>query len=168
MPSESGQAKSRRACGHRARRGRLELIAAGEIVGGERGAALGQARACAVVHDLAAALAAFRAKIDDVVRSTDDAGFVLDDNQCVSEIAKIFQQPNQPLGVARVQADAGFVEDVQHVHQFRPETGSEVHALGFAAGQRARRPVEREVAKADAHHGVEPAAHLGQHRRKCV
>ena len=98
----------------------------------------------------------------------DDAGFVLDDNERVAEVAQVFQQTDESICVARVQPDAWLVEHIKHVDQFRAEAGGEVDALSFAAGERARRPVEREVAKADAHHRVEPPAHLSQHRRECI
>ena len=103
-----------------------------------------------------------------MIGPADDAGFVLDDNERVAEVAQVFQQADESFGVARVQPDAWLVEHIKHVDQFRAEAGCEVDALGFAAGERARRPVEREVAKADAHHRVEPPAHLGQHRRECI
>ena len=93
---------------------------------------------------------------------------MLDDNERVAEVAQVFQQTDESICVARVQPDAWLVEHIKHVDQFRAEAGGEVDALGFAAGERARRPVEREVAKADAHHRVEPPAHLGQHRRECI
>ena len=90
MPGELGQAQSQRACAYRARRGRFELSAAGEVRTRQRGSALGQARAGAVVHDFAAALAAFRAEVNDVIGPADDAGLVLNDDQSVAEVAQVF------------------------------------------------------------------------------
>src|SRR5690606_42081799 len=48
-----------------------------------------------------------------------------------------------------VQADTWLIEDVKRVDQPRTEATCEINALGLAAGQRAGRPVEREVAQAD-------------------
>ena len=42
------------------------------------------------------------------------------------------------LVVALVQADAGFVEDIQHAHQGRADLGGQPDALAFAAGEGGR------------------------------
>lgn len=56
---------------------------------------------------------------------------------------------DEAVDVAGVETDAGFVEDVEGVHQRCAEGGGEVDALDFAAAERAGLPVKREVAKAD-------------------
>ena len=48
----------------------------------------------------------------------------------------------------RVQADAGFVEDVDNAHEPHAELSREAHALGLAAGERVVVALEREVAEA--------------------
>ena len=61
----------------------------------------------------------------------------------------VLHHADEPAGVARMQADAGLIEDEERVHQRRAEAGREIHALDFAAAERARRAVEREIAEAD-------------------
>ncbi len=88
-------------------------------------------------------------EVHDLIRGAHHAGFVFDDHDGVAGIAQLFEDADQPFGVARMQADARFVEHEQRVDQPRAEAGGEIHALGFAAGERARRAVEREIAQAD-------------------
>ena len=54
----------------------------------------------------------------------------------------------QALGVARVQADRRLVEHVERAGEAAAELRGEAQALHLAAGERARRAIEREVAEA--------------------
>ncbi len=65
--------------------------------------------------------------------------------------------------VARVQADRRLVEHVERVHQRRAERGRQVDALRFAARQRRRQPVQREVVEADVGEELQAPRDLGQH-----
>ena len=56
---------------------------------------------------------------------------------------------DKAVGLARMQANVGFVEDEESVHQSRAETGGEVDAFGFATAQRACRAIKCEIAEAD-------------------
>ena len=51
--------------------------------------------------------------------------------------------------VALVQADAGFVQDIQHARQLRPDLCGQADALRLAARKRCRRTVHVEVVDAD-------------------
>jgi hypothetical protein len=51
--------------------------------------------------------------------------------------------------VARMQADRRLVEHEQRVDQRRAERRRQIDPLHFAAGQRARLPIEREIAETD-------------------
>ena len=48
-----------------------------------------------------------------------------------------------------MEPDAGLIQHEQSVYQPRTEAGGEIDALGFAAAQRARCAIQREVAEAD-------------------
>ena len=65
---------------------------------------------------------------------------------------------DQPLVVARVQADRRLVEHVERADQRRAERRREVDALRFAARERRRQPVERQVVEADVAQEAEPLA----------
>ena len=86
---------------------------------------------------------------------------VLDDEQRVAFVAQLLHHADEPAGVARMQADAWFIEDEERVHQRRAEAGGEIHALDFAAAEGARRAVEREIAEAD-------FAEIAEARSDCV
>src|SRR5438093_1844462 len=78
------------------------------------------------------------------------------------------QQVVHPLDVMGVQARGGLVEDVGDVGERGAELADHLGALRLAARQRARRPVEREVAQPDLHErieGVRQRAAQRRHRR---
>src|SRR5262249_34615313 len=83
-----------------------------------------------------------------IIRGSNDLFLVLDDKQRVSFVAQIMHHAHQLPDIARVQSNAWFVHDKQRVYQRRAKAGSEVHALDFAAAQRARRSIEREITHA--------------------
>jgi hypothetical protein len=62
-----------------------------------------------------------------------------------------------------VQADRGLVEHVEHADQARTDLGGQPDALGLAAGQRARRPVQRQVVEADVEQEAEAGVDLLEH-----
>ena len=74
---------------------------------------------------------------------------MLHDDDGVPGVAQLFENVDEAGGVARMKADAGFIEHEERVDEARAETRREIHALGLAAGKRARGTVEREVTEAD-------------------
>ena len=66
----------------------------------------------------------------------------------------------QAVVVARVQADARLVEDVEHADEAAADLAGQADALGLAAGERRGRAVERQVVQADVEQEAEPAADL--------
>ena len=66
----------------------------------------------------------------------------------------------QPLGVARVQADGGLVQDVAHALQIGAELGGNPDALGLAAGEGRRGPVQAQVFEAHLFEEIQPCADL--------
>ena len=100
-------------------------------------------------EQLAAEFAGAGAEIDDVSRRRDGVGIVLDDEDGVAEVAQGFEDVDEALGVARMQADGRLVENVERADQMRAERGGELDALRFAAGERGGEAIEREVVEAD-------------------
>ena len=118
-------------------------------------------------HQLPAALPSTRPEFDEVIRRAHDGFLVLDDEQRVAFVAQRFHHADEPARVARVQADARLVEDEERVHERRAEARREIHTLDFAAAERARGAVEREIAEADFEQEAEAGAdfaekHLGR------
>jgi hypothetical protein len=86
--------------------------------------------------DFTAGAASAGAEVDQVIGSGDGVFVVFDDDERVAVIAQLDEGFEKGDIVARVEADGGFVEDVEDAAQVRPELGSEADALGFAAGKR--------------------------------
>ena len=143
---------------------RLQRGAVVEVPAGER-AARPQPVDGALEHHLAAGGAGAGAEIDDVVGDRDRLRLVLDDEHGVALVAQPQQQVVHPLDVVRMQPDRRLVEHVGDVGERRPEVADHLGALGLAARQRARRPVEREVAEPDLHERVERLLQRVEQRR---
>ena len=116
-------------------------------------------------HHLATGRAGAWAEIDDVVGDLDRLRLVLDDEHRVALVAQPQQQVVHPLDVVGVQADRGLIEDVGDVGERGAQVADHLGALRLAARQRARRPVEREVAQPDLHERVERLLERRQQRR---
>jgi len=74
---------------------------------------------------------------------------VLDDENGVAEVAKLFERAEKASVVAGVEADAGLVKDVKNAAEARADLRGEADALGFAAGERGGGTAEAEIAEAD-------------------
>ena len=110
----------------------------------------------------AAVLARARAQIDDVVRRPHHVRIVLHHQDRVAQIAQLFEDADQPAGVAAVQPDRRLVEHVAAPHQPRAQAGRQLDALRFAARKRGRQPVERQVLQPDVVQELQPLPDLDQ------
>jgi hypothetical protein len=137
----------------------LDLAAARQVLAGQRGAGH-HLRRRAVGNNAAAALAGAGAHVDQPVGSHHHLRIVLDHHQRVAGIAEPVHDLGHAMHVARVQADAGFVQHEQRVDQRGAERGGQVDPLHFAARQRAALPVQRQVAEADVAQELEPRAYF--------
>ena len=120
----------------------------------------------ALEHHMAARRSGAGTEVDDVVGDRDRLRLVLHDQHRVALVAQLQQQVVHPLDVVRVQPDRRLVEDVGHVGERRAEVADHLGALRLAARQRARRPVEREVAQADLRRTSPASAERGEQRRR--
>ena len=115
-------------------------------------------------HDAAAVDAGARAEVDHVLGVADGVLVVLDHHDGVALVLALAFEPGQgvqqPLGIAWVQADGGLVEDVAHALQVGAELGGNADALGLAAGEGRRGPVQAQVFEADLLEEIEPCADL--------
>src|SRR5438067_320492 len=92
----------------------------------------------ALEHDPAAAVAAFRAEVDDPVRLGDDVEVVLDDEHRMAGVHQAVQDVDQLLHIGHVQADGGLVQHVEGLWETRlRELAHQLDPLRLAA--RARR-----------------------------
>ena len=116
-----------------------------QILRGERARLLHQSFERARKHHAPALLAGAQPQIDDVIGDPDHVGVVLDHDHRVALVAELPQDVDQPLVVARVQADGGLVEHIQRADQRGTERGREVDALRLAAGKRRGQPIEGQI-----------------------
>ena len=91
-----------------------------------------------------------------------DVGIVLDNEDGVADIAELGQDINETRGVAAVQADRGFVENVAGANKTRAETGGQLDALRFATGESRGEAVERQVFKTDIVQELEALSDFGE------
>ena len=70
---------------------------------------------------------------------------MLDNDQCIAEVAEPFQRFEQSVIVPLVQPDARLVENIKHPHKTRTDLRRKPDALRLAAGKRSRRPRKRQI-----------------------
>ena len=99
--------------------------------------------------DAPAVFARARTQIDNVIGGAHHVGIVLHHHDGVAQVAQFLEDADQPAGVAAMQADGRLVEHIAGAHQPRAQAGGELDALRFAARERRREPVQREVFEAD-------------------
>ena len=117
-----------------------------EVLGGN-GVGLQHVFDGALKHHLAALPSGTGTDVDDVVGMQHHVAVVLDDDDRIADVAQLFERVDEPVVVALVQSNAGFVEDVEHVDQLRTNLRSQADALAFAASQRCRLAVQRQIVK---------------------
>src|SRR3546814_16477367 len=76
-----------------------------------------------------------RPHVDDIVGGADRILVMFHDDDGVAEVAQALERDEQAVIVALVQADGGFVEDVEDARQAAADLRGEADALGLAAGQ---------------------------------
>ena len=127
------------------------LLPAGQVAAGQRRLRVSATSLRRALRDDRAARAAGpRAHVDQVVARPHQRFVVLDDDDRVALLLQIAQRGDQPIVVARMQADRRLVEQIQHADQPRADAGRQPHALPFAAAERVGGAIEREVLGADA------------------
>jgi len=123
------------------------------------GAEVGHGALC---HHAPAALTGAGADVDDVVGAADGVFVVLHHHQGVAALAELVQGIEQQGVVTRVQADGGFVQHVAHALQVAAQLRGQADALGFAAAEGGRAPVEGEVAQAHVFQKAQAVFDFGQ------
>ncbi len=148
------------------RRRRRNRLLAAQIGAGQRAVPVLEQRLRPSLEDhFAAMLAGAGTEIDDVVGGADRLLVVFDDDDGVAEIAQPRQRRQQLAVVALMQPDRRLVEHVQHAGQIGADLRRQTDALSFAARQRRRAAIQREIADADVVQEAQPLADLPQHAR---
>ena len=97
-----------------------------EVASGERLWGGGDFRERALRDDLSTERSSPGADVDDVVGGGDGVVVMLDDEDGIAEVAEAPEGVEQPVVVALVEADARFVEDVEHADQSAADLRAEV------------------------------------------
>ena len=104
------------------------------------------------------------AHVDDMVGGADGVFVMLDHQHGVAEGFQALEGFEEAVVVLLVEADRGFVEDVEDAAEAAADLGGEADALAFAAGQGARRAVEVEIVEPDVVEEAEALVDLLQDR----
>ena len=142
----------------------VDLELAAQVLRRQRFAVARERSGRAVEHDAAAGAARPRPHVDDAVRREHDLRVVLDDEQRIAGIAQLREHVDDAAEVARMQPDARLIEHEQRIDERRAERRRQIDALHFAARQRARLPIEREVAEAHVAQVPQPVPDLAEHQ----
>ena len=118
-------------------------VACGEGVGGEH------LPRCPLKDDFPAFASCSRPDVDHVVGRQHHIFVVLHDHHGVAGVAELLERANESHVVALMQADGGFVEDVEYIDQLRADLCGQTDALTFTARKRHSGTVEGEVVQPD-------------------
>ena len=86
--------------------------------------------------------------VHHVVGSQHHVPVMLHHDDCIADVAQFLQGMYQAFVVALVQADAGLVQDIEHVDQLRTYLRGQADALALSAGQTHGGAVQRKIVQA--------------------
>ena len=98
------------------------------------------------IEQMAALTSGSRAEFEEIFRGADDRFIVLNNEDRVAGSTQFMKKIEKAAGVARVESDAGFVENEESSREAGAETAGEVDALEFPAREGSGGAVEGEVA----------------------
>ena len=133
-----------------ARRGNGDLLSSAEILAGDRLGAGAEIVHRSRADHLSAVDAGARADVDDMVRRAHGLFVMLHHDKGVSQIAQPVQGLQELGVVTLVQADAGFVQDIQHAHQAGSDLSRQADPLALAAREGSGSTGECQIAEAHA------------------
>ena len=101
-------------------------------------------------HNAAAAAAAFRSQVNDIVGALDHIQIVLNNDHRIARVHQFVQHFDQTMHIGHMQTGGGFV---QNIHGLPGSAAcqfvGQLHPLGFTARQRCRSLPQLNIAKAD-------------------
>src|SRR5277367_6170007 len=95
------------------------------------------------------------AHVDQMIGLEHRLAIVLDHQHGVAEFLEALERRQQALIVALMQSDRRLVENVEHANEARTDLRGKADALALAAGETARRAIERQVFEADVGEEIE-------------
>jgi hypothetical protein len=100
-------------------------------------------------HELSAFDAGARAKLDQVVSTTERLLVMFDDQQGVPKVAQGAQQVEEAGMVGGMKADARFIEDIENTGESTTQLRGQAGPAGFAAGEGVHSAIEGEITQAE-------------------
>ena len=94
-----------------------------------------------VEDNLTSQATCIRTDVYQVIGSTHDLLIVLDHHHCIAKSLQLFQHVDETVGIARVESDAGLIEDIKGTHKRASETGTEIDALALTTRECVRKTV---------------------------
>ncbi len=145
--------------------GNGNLGCAAEILTGERFGGGFDLLRLAVGDQVAAGIARAGTEVNNEIGAADGFLIVLDDEDGVAEIAKMFERAEEARVVAGVKTDARLVEDIENAAKTRADLRGEADALGLAAGESGGGAVETEIAEADGEQEIDALGNFFERAR---
>ena len=139
-----------------------DLFSSAQILARERMRRAQDFAISSLKNDVASCFAVTGAQINNLLSGAHHARLMLHDHDRVSQVAQLLHDLHQPARVACVQSHARFIQDVECVDQASAQTGRKIHPFGFPAGERSRRPIERQIIQADIHQILQPRSDFVQ------
>ena len=88
---------------------------------------------------------------------------MFNNDQGVAQIAEANERLDEAAVIPLMQADARFVEDVQHSHQSTANLGREANPLRLPTSESPGRPIKRQIVKAHVDEECQPLIDLLEH-----
>lgn len=134
------------------------LARAGQVLAGQAGGVGGDLVGRALADDAAAMHARARPHVEDIVGVADRVLVMFDHDHRIALIAQVHQRAQQPVVVALMQPDGGFVQHIQNAGQAAADLAGQTDALRFAARQGARRARQGQIVQPDIDQKAKPFA----------
>ena len=114
-------------------------------------------------HYFPSVQAGARPHVDHMIRPANRLLIMLHHQYRVPQVAQSIKCGEQLLVVTRVQADARFIENIQHTHQPRADLRGQANTLRLTTTESAARTVECQIAQPDIPQKTEPRGDLAYH-----
>jgi len=108
------------------------------------------------------------AEVHDLVCRAHDAGLVFHHHNRVAGVAQLLENADEPIGIARVEPDAGLIQHEKRVDQPGAKAARQVHPLNLPAGEGPCGPIQGEIAETNLLDELKPRMHLGQHQAQRI
>ena len=90
-----------------------------------------------------------RAKLDEVICTAESFLIVLDEDEGVSEVAKMEEEIEEAGVIGGVEADTGFIEDIEDAGEAPADLGGESCAAGFSSRKSVHGAIEGEISETE-------------------